>query len=260
MISTPDQLQAFREEHLNADAFHQAILNTPGALFYPLPTGIGKSSLIDSFLDDFHANPDSWTHDLAIVSAPTHKILQERRIVRDPDASQTLSILSGRPFASCGKDNNDQWKVYQDSASIALGKQEICRNCTKREECSWPAQFQNLSSRIRIVLLPQKYLDIFPGVLHQIIAKTGARLPLILLDETNFSQDIFRRHIKRGVLENFLKVLDIYIERNRVSTPSFHTYRQNLWLLLKASAEEIASGGWFFQNRCRLAAGRPLPP
>lgn len=247
MISTPDQLQTFREEHLNADAFHQAVLNTPGALFFPLPTGIGKSALIDSFLDDFHANPDSWMHDLAIVSAPTHKILQERRIVSNPEASSVVAKLSGRPFPRCGKDNNDRWKVYQDSASIALGKQEICGDCTNRSGCSWPEQFQNLTPRIRIVLLPQKYLDIFPGVLHQIIAKTNARLPLILLDETNFSQDIFRRHIKRGSLENFLKVLDIYIKSNEVCSDSLDKYRQNIQLLLMASAEEIASGGRFFQ-------------
>lgn len=246
LISTPEQLQAFRQDCLNADAFHNLILNTPGPLFFPLPTGIGKSSQIDSLLEDFQANPSSWVHDLIIVSAPTHKILQERRIVSNPHAAQLLSILSGRPIARCGRNNNDQWKVYQNSSAIALGKWEICNNCTKREGCSWPEQFQKLSPNIRFVLLPQKYLHIFPGVLHHIIAKTKARLPLILLDETNFSQDIFRRQIKRGSLEIFSKVLDIFIKHNKFPTPSLLTFRRNLKLLLKASVEEIASGGWFF--------------
>ncbi len=244
LISTSEQLRSFRENYLNPDIFNQTINIKPGGLFCNLPVGVGKSFLIDSILEDFQANPSNWEHDLIIVSAPTHQILKERRILQHLEVSSFLVFLSGRPH--CGSSRNGEWKKYENSASISLGKKKICRNCPSRQDCFWPEQFQALTSHARIILLPQKYMHIFPGIMHRIIAKTESKIPLVLLDETNFSQDIFRRHIKRGVLENFLTILNKYRDKNKDAPDLLKTYRRNLYLLLNASEQDIASGGWVF--------------
>lgn len=257
-IDTTEKLEEFRETSLNPATALKDIVNTPGLLFYFLMVGVGKSYFIDKLIDLFRTNPLVFPYDGIIVSAPTHRILKERRVLQDDAHSSGAVLLSGRPRAFCGEEYNRQWHEYERSGSYALGKEHICRNCSLEGQCPWPHQFSSLDAeKHKVVLLPQKYIEIDTHIISRIISKLEFKRPLVIMDEANFSTEVFRRRLRRGTLEVFHHVLELFMERNPtgVEVSKLLKYREDLRALLDITDEsQLHRRRWYFPPLERTTA------
>jgi hypothetical protein len=243
LISTLEELTQVRTLDLGGSALLKIILAVLGSILLRLPVGVGKSTAVDNLVKFILKLERSF--DLIIICAPTHRILGERAIINDPDYQAVTQLLRGRPHAECGEGRNKEWQRYEKSASTTLGKKLICGRCERRPQCPWPDQFSRIDKRTKVVLLPQSYLQIDPGIMLRIIRMTGAKNPLIILDEINFAQEPFRRRIKVGALRNFIEVLKRYVDQNPEKA-SLSDYLFQLQLLVNAPTSDLRSSGWKF--------------
>jgi hypothetical protein len=250
IVDTKEKLRKFRAQYLSPQTALPTIANTPGALLYPLPVGAGKSYFVDELTTDFadQLEEGRWPFDSIILTAPTHKILAERRVLKDVRYSSIAVLLSGRPRAACGEEKNRQWNEYERCGSFALGKERICGTCHKAAECAWPNQFNNLSSgQVKIVLLPQKYIEVEPGIITRVVNKLGSRAPLVIFDESNFSSEVFKRELKRGTLEVFSHVIELCLDSGAEEETKLRKYRNALEALLSTTEErQLYLQKWYF--------------
>lgn len=242
-ISTSAALTQFRSAELGGSTLYRQLLAAACAYLLRLPVGVGKSTLIDNLVK--HNLEHAGEFDLIIICAPTHRILQEREFLQDPTLAGQIKMLRGRPAERCGEACNREWSRHEKSATTTLAKRTICCQCPQRAECDWPDQFHQLSNHHKVVLLPQSYLAINPGVLMQIIQKTQASRPLIILDEANFAQESFRRSISVDRLGQFAEVVRAYNLRYP-GIRSLQDYQHTLELLCAAPVSDMRAPGWYF--------------
>jgi hypothetical protein len=243
LIRTTEELAQVRSADLGGSALLKKILAVVGAILLRLPVGVGKSTAVDDLVEHILALGSAY--DLIIICAPTHRILGERAVLSNPEYQAVTRRLRGRPHDECGERRNKEWQRYEKSASTTLGKNLICGRCERRSQCPWQDQFRQITPVTKVVLLPQSYLQIDPGIMLKIIRMTGAQNPLVILDEINFAQEPFRRRIKVGALRNFIEILKSYIKCNSDRT-FLKEYLFNLELLVSAPTSDLRSSGWTF--------------
>lgn len=165
--------------------------------------GVGKSHSIDNVIEDALS---SGKHDLAIVLAPTHGILQERRLLKEQSPYEVAYLVS-RPGRTCGAKRDALWKNYEQRGLGILGKREICASCSSRESCEWPSQLgQGLKGK-QVVFATQSYIACIPTFVNMVKESCGASRPFVLFDEINFVNQSFRRKVLRDDLKMHLGVL-----------------------------------------------------
>lgn len=243
LIATTEDLAQFRSAELGGSALITAILGVLGAVLIRLPVGVGKSTAIDNLLS--HLFLHSGLFDLVIVCAPTHRILNERAILKVPSHQSIAQQLRGRSAELCGPKKDREWQKHERAATAALGKQLICGSCEHRDSCFWPEQMRRISSQTKVILLTQSYLKVNPGILGSLVRRTGASKPLVMLDEIDFSRELFRQRLRDPDLERYSQVLETYLQGS-ASTPQLERYLQHLRLMRQAPTENLRDPSWRF--------------
>ncbi|MDN4695283.1 hypothetical protein QYZ44_16115 [Vibrio parahaemolyticus] len=117
IISGAESLAEFRfnnsaQAMLGMVAQHHCVLND-------WMVGVGKSYQLDQLTT---LALESNVYDCVIVSAPTRKILEERKPLQSPPADIKVVNIQPRPSKLCGETRDLSWKDYERRNLGLLGK------------------------------------------------------------------------------------------------------------------------------------------
>lgn len=198
-------LPAFRGESL-APSSVMAMLRRSVHVLLQLAIGVGKSHAIDRLLasSDLHE-----FFDLVIYAAPTWAIINEREIVRlDAAAPVSWIKIEPRPRHLCGR-LNDEWLRLESQGCSSFAKDSLCRRCPRFESpCTWPSQFARVEGKSVVFCTEQQFV-LNPRFYMTLIALSGARRPLLILDEAKIVGEKFEWGMTRTQLMNFRRVVAI---------------------------------------------------
>jgi len=242
MIIGPEQLSAFRDRW-DGGRMLDLLKQHNGRLQVNWAVGVGKSYNIDLVIE---AAVRSGQYDLVIALFPTRRIIEERKWVLDPPGDIKIVNLKPRPKDDCGAYMDSRWRVFEKNGLGALGRAELCGNCSNRPECAWPKQFGASLQDCRVIFGAQAHLERSPYFLNQLANWAGAERVLVVLDEANFIMKPFDRQIKMDQLRMFVDVL-VKLHADKKSTSN--TQWQYLCdLLLVAGTEDLRSNDWRFPS------------
>lgn len=206
-----------------------------------LGIGVGKSHGIDKLLS---SRETYQRFDLVVYVAPAWNILNEREVAKDPAACPVpVRTIRPRPVDKCGP-FRDPWKRLEEQKCFAYGKATLCRDCQAgvpdEDRCFWPTQLNEIDG-VGLVLVTEQTLSLNPALLTVLLQKTGAKRPLILLDEAQVLERSFEASIERAPLLHF---------RNVLSDPSLTAYARRAaasWLdeindLLECDTDGLRDG------------------
>lgn len=208
MILGETQLEVFRREHLAPEAV-LALIEEHRRVLLRLAVGVGKSWLCDELL----AWPSLYeAFDLVVYAAPAWNILHERRIVSgETVAPVPMKVLEGRPLQRCGS-YAEEWESLQSRGCVACAKKELCGPCTRCDvasgvdPCPFPTRMRGLR-RTRLLFLAEQQFSANRSLLPLLQLRTGARRPLVILDEGHLLDSRFDVMISAEALERFREVL-----------------------------------------------------
>jgi hypothetical protein len=203
IINKADTLNRFRK-HWTGRRILSLIRNNGGRVLINWPIGVGKSRNLDDLIE---AAFRSSQYDLVIVLLPTRRVLDERRLVRNPPPNINIVNLRPRPHQSCGEDLDRQWQLFESRGMGLLGRVRLCRPCPSFRQCFWPHQYGGALHGAQIIFATQVHLERDPTFITQLRLWTGARRVLTILDEANFIAKSMRRRIKREHIQQFISVL-----------------------------------------------------
>ncbi len=244
LITTDHELQAFRERYLSAETLLQfaAQLNSSKAGLVDPSVGVGKSYSIDSLTVEAIA---SGQHDLVMVLAPRHDILQERAPLQRPEEYNiTTAHLVSRPAQLCGSARAGQWRIFERQQLWMLGRKTICSACPERESCTWLNQLGRSLQGIQVVYAPQAYLTAIPSFIQLIQNSTGAKRPLVLFDEVDFAIQTHKKMITHQDLTTQRELVrELLVETDKIHHEKLKLYLYYLECLISAKQDDI-SGEW----------------
>jgi len=174
-----------------------------GRLLITLPVGAGKTEFMIKIL--LHANSVATQFDLVVVLVPRRDILEE--ILRKLPPGHPSIVLEPRPRRQCGG-LDARWVEHEKAGCGLLARETLCGACPRRTGCGWPGQYRrDRLGGAPLVLATQHHLVLNPGFIDQLRELTGARRPLVLLDESDLLVKGDRREIPRADLQRYLHTL-----------------------------------------------------
>ena len=228
-------LAEFRRTELTAERVAHVLLHH-GVTLINVPVGVGKSHLLDDFLDYVRARPQ---FDLAVVLAELTASLKERRLMKNPGPE--VRYLQPRPRELCGA-FDAEWRVHESHGTSTYAKVHICGPCPRRKSCFWPTQYGASLKGARFIFGTHQHVLLNPRFLIHLRTMTGAKNTLLCLDEAGLLAKPFRRSFGPRELAEFVRAVD------RAELPA--AVRQE-WirltsLLTQASSEDLQVPGWAF--------------
>ena len=210
----------FRRTQLSPEALLRYIEANVQVLLR-LGVGVGKSHAADGLL----RLPQLYERfDLVIYAAPTHAILGERPILAETEpAPVKRMLLKPRPVIRCGV-YAERWSQLERARCGAYAKKILCEDCRTRDTsgspCEWPLLYRDLKG-IRLVFTTEQQLLNNRSLVPLLLARTGGRRVLVILDEAQLLDARFELALHPGELDMFRQVLegtptDKYLTKHRV--------------------------------------------
>lgn len=199
-------LHAFRASRLSPAAL-LALLDSLVRLLVRLGIGVGKSVSIDGLL----ADPETYRrYDLVLYAASSWEIIHERTVVADPSVCPVpMRIIRPRPVKECGPYRHE-WTRLEEQRCFTYAKATLCRDCQAHvpdeDRCFWPIQLDDLEG-VGMIVLTEQQLVLNRSLLSVLLQKTGAKKPLIILDEALFLDRSFEIVLDPEDLSRFRSVL-----------------------------------------------------
>ncbi|TAK25731.1 MAG: helix-turn-helix domain-containing protein [Myxococcaceae bacterium] len=202
-------LAAFRSSVLAVEPV-LAALEAHGTLLQNHDPGAGKTSLIDRVLATLR---ETNRYDLILYLASERSVLMERPCVKETLSlplstrdSHDVAVLLGRPRERCGP-LDAHWAEYEATGCTAIGRRQLCENCTEMETCGWPRQLTTaaLVSK-RVVCATQAYLKVVPGFVSLVADLVGAARVLVILDEAPLMEMSFKAQLDLRTIERWVAV------------------------------------------------------
>ena len=205
LINDQKSLDAFRSEW-GAPAI-QDLLERYSLLFVNWPVGVGKSHLMDDLIEQavFEAS-----HDVVFVMVPTRKVLEERRWIINPPPGIKVINLKPRPAHLCGQSLDARLIGFEQRGMTLYGKMMICNQvCQNRSACFWHDQYgKKAMEDARVIYGTQAHLERDRMFCIRLLGWTGAKKPLVLLDEASFIAKSRKAVVKKDDLVRYQRVLD----------------------------------------------------
>ncbi|HEY3353784.1 MAG TPA: hypothetical protein VGQ83_11085, partial [Polyangia bacterium] len=210
-IQTPTELEEFRKNDLTVDALQRA-LDVSGAVLVALPVGVGKTHLLDRFVEH-HRHADRY--DLLLYLTSQRAIINERPWVQAMSGlsgaaakKYDVAVLQGRPRHRCGS-LDAAWAEYEAASCGLLGRQQLCPTCPNERGCDWPEQFTK--ARLcgkRVIVATQAQLAAVPTFVLKVKLKTGAQRIAVILDEATVLDTRLRARLDFATVEQSLAVFE----------------------------------------------------
>lgn len=235
-------LPAFRGSYLTVDQTLAALAKHGSILVNVMP-GVGKSALADDLLDTAALYNDT----LVIYLAPTHEIIDERRVVRGLGKVPIKHVvLRSRPEALCGAARNAQWRLLERNGNAALAKASICAVCPHAlsGHCTWLAQLSpaNLAD-VRLLVAAEAYVTVIRDFIPLAQAMTGAERVLVIFDEARFSNASYAVSIAPEELRAYYRAVEVASE---IPDELRADYLFRLECLASASERSLVRPDWSF--------------
>jgi len=241
LISNQDELDQFRA-CWTGDKVLSLVQHSGGFLLANWNVGVGKSYNMD---DVTLSATQSDEYDLVICLLPTRKLIEERRPLKNPPEGCRVINVIPRPKSSCGDFRNQQWQVFENNQSGALGRLKICHECPGYDQCAWPHQYGVNFRDASVVYATQAHLQRSPIFIQQVINWTGAKKPLLIFDEANFFMKSFERQLLIKEIARFMDVLEgVTFEGNEALTNLNGAWIEYVNLLLSATTDDLYSTQW----------------
>ena len=235
LIKGEQALRSFRQDWTREKTLK--LIQDCKGLIINWAVGVGKSTNIDSTIE---AAVHSGIYDLVIALLPTRQVINERAWIQRPPPGIQIANLKPRPRDLCG-DRDIEWRRFEANNLGALGRIDICASCPALRRCKWPRQYGRKLQGAQVIFATQAHLERSPTFITQLAQWTGAKRPLVLLDEVQFSATSSRRSILRSKLLHFVRVLK-ELEGKKDSAHGNWRYRAEL--LLTATTADLRSAGW----------------
>lgn len=225
-------MDTLREQYLDPKIVLSMILAHVFTLL-KLPVGAGKSWLVDRLL----ALPELYTHfDRVFYMSFQWDIIMDRPYAKNPDLAPVMTaVMEGRPKEDCGLDLDAEWKEYETSGCISLGRSKLCGNCPQNSDdksCAWATSFSKRMGEAQLVFLTDQHLKTNP----QLLLYFGGERTLLIADEARFSQASFKVQISKVELNAFIDILQSTKEiPEDIKTP----WITNLNVLKKSSTKSL---------------------
>lgn len=240
VIVTERELPSFRARELSSRALLAAVVRDVRVVIR-VAVGVGKSFAVDALLRD----PRTFARfDLVVYSAPTWNVLNERPIVRGDEAPLIPHVvLRPRPNEDCGP-YSEAWEQLEARSCGAFGKATLCRECQEgvpeTERCFWPKQYSRLRGVGLIFTTEQNFL-VNRSLLPFLIERTGAKRPLVILDEAKLLDANSELVVGRDALDRFQTLLSMMARGKTVPRDVARSWIETLAALRSASSEELSS-------------------
>jgi hypothetical protein len=239
--SNTDELEAFRVR-LGGESMLSLLGVHGGRVLVDAAVGVGKSFSVDSTTEQAVR---SGKYDLVIVLCPTHRVLKERRWVKNPPSDVDVRVLRPRPKSRCGA-LDKSWKEYEQKGMGLVGKVELCGMCPLRQRCFWPKQYGSALKGSQVIFGTQAHLERDPTFIRQLIAWTRATRPLVILDENDAVLASYERVIHRRDLQLFHEVLKQIDATGQPWSRRHHDLVHLIDVLQLAQTTDLRGGLWIF--------------
>jgi hypothetical protein len=212
-----------------------------GRALIQLPVGVGKSRFLDEIT---RAAVESGLYHLVVVLAPTRRLIEERRPLRERPPGLKIVDLRPRPVQRCGPVRNAEWAKYQLADLGALGRAEVCSRCPRLPDCFWPGQYGRELEGTRIAYATHAHLERSPGFLARLQSWARAERVLTLIDEFDFAGKSFGASIGADELARFADALEA--ASPSCSEPLWEHQRWvfKVSMLREASTRDLQEPGW----------------
>jgi hypothetical protein len=200
--SNTGELNTFRGR-LSGESILSLLTSHGGGILVDVAVGVGKSTSVDSTTEQAVR---SGKYDLVIVLCPTRRVLKERRFVKRPPSDVDVRVLRPRPKSRCGS-LDEAWQKLERQGLGMVGRVELCGTCPVRQGCFWPRQYGSAMRGAKVIFGTQAHLERDPTFIRQLIAWSGAKKPLVILDENDVVLTSYERVIRRPDLQLFHEVL-----------------------------------------------------
>jgi hypothetical protein len=239
VIVTEHELQSFRDQELSPAALLDHVEQNVRVLI-KIPVGVGKSSAADALLRDPRTHD---RFDLVVYSAPTRNVLNERPIAAGVERPPVAHIvLHPRPVENCGVYDAD-WSRLERRGCSALGKATLCKPCQRgvvaSNRCPWPDQFKSLRG-VRLVFATEANFLVNRSLLSFLLSRTGAKRPLVILDEAKLLDANFEICISMEELERFRDVLRELADRRRLPPRVASKWITTIEWILDSNGDDLA--------------------
>lgn len=209
-----------------------------GRVLARLPVGAGKTRWLREIAA--HALRES-AADLVVVLAPRWDLLREIHSGLPPGLSPLL--LRPRPRKRCGA-LDEPWREYERAACGALGREQLCSGCPRRDGCSWPGQYGKGLKGVRLVLATQTHLEVNPHFVRHLRLQAQARKPLVLIDEANLFLRPMAREVAPVELDIFIEALELYLAGAGAQAGGAEEWLRRCQDLRHAATADLRGGGW----------------
>jgi hypothetical protein len=209
-----------------------------GRMLVNWPVGVGKSHAVDNLIEEAVSQN---TYDCVLVLCPTRKVINERRWIMTPPRGIRIVNIEPRPAKRCGT-LDARWRSFERNDLGALGRKELCGNCSKRSGCAWPTQYGLTMGGVRVVFATHAHLKRSPSFISQIQKWTRAERLLVLFDEADFVMTSFRNRIEDSALRQFVYVLQKANEETLGA--SGKKYLEVAQLLVNTKTPDLRCADW----------------
>jgi len=255
VIADDQALASFRQGLTGSYAF-DLLTQANGRLLVQLAVGVGKSEWLVQIIR--HAlTSETSPYDLVVVLVPRWDILRELQQRLGP-LPYPPTILSPRPRQQCGS-LNAAWERLEQHGCGALGREQLCGVCPLRSQCRWPQQYGAALQGVRLVLTTQQHLLLNPGFVTMLKQQSGARRPLVLLDESDLLLRCQERRIDHDDLQRFLLTQQAVRQQAATVTKAMNAWYERTAMIAAASTADLQGASWErlrFSNRWALEMQR----
>jgi hypothetical protein len=239
IVAGPEALAEFRRGLTGERAFAW-LDEARGRLLITLPVGAGKTEFMIKILTCVKSVATQF--DLVVVLVPRRDLLEE--ILRKLPPGHPSIVLEPSPRRRCGG-LDARWVELEKAGCGLLGRESLCGPCPRRAGCRWPGQYRR--DRLEgapLILATQHHLVLNPGFIGQLRELTGARRPLVLLDESDFLVKGDRREIARADLQRYLHVLEEVRSRADAAPDELLESIALARVLIEAPTVDLQFGRW----------------
>jgi len=251
VIADEQALATFRQGLTGPYAF-DLLTQANGRLLVQLAVGVGKSEWLVQIIRHVLTSAVS-PYDLVVVLVPRRDILRELQQRLGPLPCQP-TILSPRPRQQCGS-LNIAWERLEQQGCGALARDQLCGVCPLRSQCRWPQQYGAALHGVRLVLATQQHLLLNPGFVAMLKQQTGAKRPLVLLDESDLLLRCQERRIDHDDLQRFLLTQQAVRGQATTVTKAMNAWYERTAMIATASTPDLQGANWerlWFPNRWAL--------